>query len=86
MIRASLCECSLKYEFTFHDREIASNHVASLFFLPFIIFFAKFPEAGAAVVLSVAVMWGIAIWRLRKIIWAKHDRILPLGRLWCVSV
>ncbi|KAJ6482844.1 hypothetical protein C8R47DRAFT_573976 [Mycena vitilis] len=64
------------------DTIIASNHVASLFFLPFIIFFSTFPEAGASIILAVGVTWGAAIWRLRKIIWAKHDRVLPLGRLW----
>ncbi|KAJ7353538.1 hypothetical protein DFH08DRAFT_857038 [Mycena albidolilacea] len=64
------------------DTEIASNHVASLFFLPFIIFFAEFPYIGALILASVVVSWGIAIWRLRQIIWAKHDRYLPLGRLW----
>ncbi|KAJ6542620.1 hypothetical protein B0H19DRAFT_1171094 [Mycena capillaripes] len=64
------------------DTDVASNHVASLFFLPFIIFFTTYPEAGAAIIMSIAVTWGVAIWRLRKIIWAKHDRILPLGRLW----
>ncbi|KAF7326894.1 hypothetical protein MVEN_02583300 [Mycena venus] len=64
------------------DTEIASNHVASLFFLPFILFFTTYPEAGALIIASITIAWGVAIYRLRKIIWAKHDRILPLGRLW----
>ncbi|KAJ7817851.1 hypothetical protein B0H14DRAFT_3474247 [Mycena olivaceomarginata] len=63
------------------DTEIASNHVASLFFLPFIIFFEVYPYIGVLIIATVAVSWGIAIWRLRQIIWAKHDRYLPLGRL-----
>ncbi|KAJ7223023.1 hypothetical protein GGX14DRAFT_426580 [Mycena pura] len=65
------------------DRLVADNHVASLFFLPFIIFFVEYPEVGVVILASIASSWGIAIWRLRKIIWGKHDgRILPLGRLW----
>ncbi|KAJ7058114.1 hypothetical protein C8F01DRAFT_1149581 [Mycena amicta] len=64
------------------DLEVANNHVASLFFLPFIIFFAAYPEAGAFIIASVVISWGIAIWRTRKTIWAKGDRYFPLGRLW----
>ncbi|KAJ7239965.1 hypothetical protein B0H12DRAFT_1237447 [Mycena haematopus] len=64
------------------DTQIASNHIASLFFLPFIMFFVSSPEIGALVIASIVILWGTAIWRLRKIIWAKHDRYLPLGRLW----
>ncbi|KAF8183871.1 hypothetical protein K438DRAFT_1838767 [Mycena galopus ATCC 62051] len=64
------------------DTEIASNHIASLFFLPFIVFFVSSPEVGALIIASIVIPWGVAIWRLRKIIWAKHDRVLPLGRLW----
>ncbi|KAJ6476186.1 hypothetical protein C8R45DRAFT_1102458 [Mycena sanguinolenta] len=64
------------------DTQIANNHIASLFFLPFIVFFIDSPESGALIMASIVVPWGIAIWRLRKIIWAKRDRVLPLGRLW----
>ncbi|KAJ7656689.1 hypothetical protein B0H17DRAFT_1213679 [Mycena rosella] len=60
----------------------ADNHIASLFFLPFIAFFAVYPEAGILIIASVVLMWGIAIFRLRKIIWKKKNRILPIGRLW----
>ncbi|KAJ7160813.1 hypothetical protein C8R46DRAFT_354723 [Mycena filopes] len=64
------------------DTMVASGHVASLFFLPFIIFFVAYPAFGVLLVASVVISWGTAIWRLRKIIWGKNDRILPLGRLW----
>ncbi|KAF7297181.1 hypothetical protein MIND_00951200 [Mycena indigotica] len=62
------------------DTEVAMNHIASLFFLPFIIFFVEYPEVGALIVASVVFSWGTAIWRTRAIIWAKGDRYLPLGR------
>ncbi|KAJ7442157.1 hypothetical protein B0H11DRAFT_2251599 [Mycena galericulata] len=64
------------------DATVADHHITSLFFLPFIEFFAVFPEAGAAIIVSVVAMWGTAIYRLRKVIWAKHNKILPIGRLW----
>ncbi|KAJ7141859.1 hypothetical protein C8R43DRAFT_584180 [Mycena crocata] len=65
------------------DTTVAGNHVATLFFIPFVLFFAAYPQVGIIVVLAVAATWGIAIWRLRKIIWGKKDgRKLPLGRLW----
>ncbi|KAJ7719628.1 hypothetical protein DFH07DRAFT_310363 [Mycena maculata] len=64
------------------DSIVADNEIARLFFLPFIIGFAAFPAAGAVITASVVVPWAIAIFRLRKIIWGKHNKILPLGRLW----
>ncbi|KAJ7778430.1 hypothetical protein B0H16DRAFT_1879068 [Mycena metata] len=64
------------------DTTVANNHIASLFFLPFILFFFAFPEAGAVIIASIVFWWGVAIWRLRKTIWAKGDKKLPLGRLW----
>ncbi|KAJ7629368.1 hypothetical protein DFH06DRAFT_718879 [Mycena polygramma] len=56
--------------------------VVSLFFLPFIVFFEVYPEIGAALLAVFLFIWGTAIYRLRKIIWAKHNKILPFGRLW----
>ncbi|KAJ7757201.1 hypothetical protein DFH07DRAFT_958790 [Mycena maculata] len=67
------------------DTTVASNHIASLFFIPFIIFFKVDPEAGALILASVLIPWAIAIYRLRKVIWAKHNKIFPLGRLWRVA-
>ncbi|KAJ6570719.1 hypothetical protein B0H10DRAFT_1964593 [Mycena sp. CBHHK59/15] len=64
------------------DIQIASNHIASLFFLPFIIFFATYPEVGAIIIGLLAISWGVAVYRLRKIIWAKHNKRFPIGRLW----
>ncbi|KAJ6554042.1 hypothetical protein DFH09DRAFT_581175 [Mycena vulgaris] len=64
------------------DIDVAQNHVASLFFLPFIIFFEVFPETGVIILATIIIPWGIAIFRLRKIIWGKHNRYFPLGRLW----
>ncbi|KAJ7058113.1 hypothetical protein C8F01DRAFT_1232889 [Mycena amicta] len=64
------------------DTDVAENHVASLFFLPFLVFFEVDPEVGAIILASIVFSWGIAIWRTRKIIWAKGNRYLPLGRLW----
>ncbi|KAJ7619504.1 hypothetical protein FB45DRAFT_930946 [Roridomyces roridus] len=63
------------------DSVIAENHIASLFFMPFIVFFAVYPEIGAIIVASLLLMWVVAIFRLRKVIWAKN-KILPIGRLW----
>ncbi|KAJ7461970.1 hypothetical protein FB451DRAFT_1180975 [Mycena latifolia] len=64
------------------DIEVAHNQIASLFFLPFVAFFFVYPEIGILILVSVLLSWGVAIYRLRKIIWGKHNRILPLGRLW----
>ncbi|KAJ7432999.1 hypothetical protein FB451DRAFT_1064980 [Mycena latifolia] len=65
------------------DSIVADNHIVMMFFLPFIVFFVEFPEAGIFMVLSILVPWGVAIFRQRKIIWKKADgRKLPLGRMW----
>ncbi|KAJ7041245.1 hypothetical protein C8F04DRAFT_1080754 [Mycena alexandri] len=65
------------------DITVANNHIASLFFLlPFILFFFTYPGAGALIIASIVISWGVAIWRLRKIIWGKGNKKLPLGRLW----
>lgn len=64
------------------DYSVGRNHIALIFFLPFIVLFVSLPGAGAFIVLSLLVSWGIAVFRLRKIIWKKKNRILPLGRLW----
>ncbi|KAJ6589109.1 hypothetical protein B0H19DRAFT_1102944 [Mycena capillaripes] len=64
------------------DSLAADGSVVSLFFLPFIVFFAVFPEVGAIIVAIFLLVWGTAIYRLRKIIWKKHNKILPFGRLW----
>ncbi|KAJ7160917.1 hypothetical protein C8R46DRAFT_1223268 [Mycena filopes] len=64
------------------DTQLADNHIARLFFLPFLVFFVEYPEIGVSVLVSVIGAWAIAVWRLREVIWAKHNKKLPLGRLW----
>jgi len=64
------------------DSIVADNTIASLFFLPFIIFFWIFPEIGATLLGIFLLTWGTAIYRQRKVIWAKHNNFLPFGRLW----
>ncbi|KAJ7619503.1 hypothetical protein FB45DRAFT_799946 [Roridomyces roridus] len=64
------------------DSVVANNHIDSLFFLPFIVFFVVFPEIGAIIIGSLVIMWAVAIFRLRKVIWAKKNKWFPIGRLW----
>ncbi|KAF7297180.1 hypothetical protein MIND_00951100 [Mycena indigotica] len=64
------------------DIEVARNKMASLFFLPFVVFFEAYPEVGSLLIVSLVIPWSVAIWRLRIVIWARHDRYLPLARLW----
>ncbi|KAJ7098603.1 hypothetical protein B0H15DRAFT_771752 [Mycena belliarum] len=77
---------STRSPFTLHSshREVAHNQIARMFFLPFIAFFFVYPQIGILILASVLISWGVAIFRLRKIIWGKRTRILPLGRLWYV--
>ncbi|KAF8170695.1 hypothetical protein K438DRAFT_1982556 [Mycena galopus ATCC 62051] len=64
------------------DALVADNHVESLFFMPVALFLLAFPELIGLIVGILLLSWGIGIYRLRKVIWAKHHKILPFGRLW----
>ncbi|KAF7329023.1 hypothetical protein MVEN_02532400 [Mycena venus] len=64
------------------DSIVAENRIVRLFFLPFIIFFDVFPEIGGILLGIFFLTWGTAVYRLRAIIWAKHNRRFPFGRLW----
>ncbi|KAF7329024.1 hypothetical protein MVEN_02532500 [Mycena venus] len=54
--------------------------IVSVFFLPFIIFIN--PLFGGTLVGLFLLVWGTAIFRLRKKIWEKHNKIFPLVQLW----
>ncbi|KAJ7233183.1 hypothetical protein C8J57DRAFT_1480372 [Mycena rebaudengoi] len=82
LVFTSLSTVTWEFQQAACDEAVADNHIASLFFIPFIAMFVEFPATGIVFVLGFGTTWGIAIWRLRKIIWGKHDRYFPLGRLW----
>jgi len=62
-----------------------SDTLVSVFFLPFIIVLS-IPEIGGTLLGIFLLAWGTAIYRLRKKIWEKHNKIFPLGRLWHKAV
>ncbi|KAJ7471794.1 hypothetical protein FB451DRAFT_307946 [Mycena latifolia] len=64
------------------DRAVADNSIVKLFFIPFILFVTIIPEVGATILAIFFLTWGTAIFRMRKIIWKKGNKILPFGRMW----
>jgi hypothetical protein len=66
----------------YYHRIVADNKIAFWFFIPCIVFFDAFPAIGATFVGIFLLAWGTAIYRLRKVIWAKHNKRLPFARIW----
>ncbi|KAJ7619424.1 hypothetical protein FB45DRAFT_930758 [Roridomyces roridus] len=64
------------------DGVIGDHHIHSLFFMPFISFFMVYPHAGAAIIGSLLIMWGIAILLARKSIWGEENERFPFIRIW----
>nr|GAT60497.1 predicted protein [Mycena chlorophos] len=63
------------------DSIVANNRVTHVFFVPFILLLTL-PGFGEVLIGSLVIPWAIAVFRTRKVIWAKGDKWFPIGRLW----
>jgi len=64
------------------DTIVAEDRVVRFFFLPALVLFEVYPGFGVTLLASLGLMWALCIFLQRKEIWKKHNKTLPLGRMW----
>ncbi|KAJ6611435.1 hypothetical protein B0H10DRAFT_1882771 [Mycena sp. CBHHK59/15] len=64
------------------DRLVAGDGLIRLFFIPFLVFFDRYPAEGAAIIGLAVISWAVGIYRKKAEIWGGQDKKLPLRRIW----
>ncbi|KAJ6585314.1 hypothetical protein B0H19DRAFT_1227781 [Mycena capillaripes] len=80
LVFSVLPEGAWHFQQTACDEAVAGGHVIGFFFISFLVFFIA---VRTVVVLGLfAVTWGICVYLQRHEIWKKHNKKLPLRRIW----
>ncbi|KAJ7704725.1 hypothetical protein B0H14DRAFT_3028361 [Mycena olivaceomarginata] len=82
LVFSTLPDGAWHFQQTACDHTVAGGHIIGDFFIPFLVLFVVYPVQTGVISGMFVVAWGTAIYLQRREIWKKHNKKLPLRRMW----